>query len=177
MMIYMEPGNRRADTLNTVAEGRVQQHSKTGEYRFVGGDPGSWNALALKNLLEFDQCGLIETERAEYDGWAKVSVTAAGMYLFGQWKQGPPRAIVELPRTASIADFPPKASLQMLVDVDWSVSNIWRVEDNWVVEIGRVKDEAWEEKVLLPDACGLAYKTLSRADAAALAAAILAAAR
>ena len=179
-MIYMEPGDRRANTLSVVAEGRVQQHSKTGAYRFVGGDPGSWNRKALENLAKFDECGLIEAEQVEYDGWASVEVTAAGMYLFGQWKSGPPCAIVELPEVEHDNTIP-KASEQMLVDAGWSILNAWKVADGWVVELMRIKrseeHEASEEKVLLLDARGLAYRGLPRADATMLAAAILAAAR
>ena len=79
-MIHMDPGNRRADTLNVVAEGRVQQHSLTGEYRFVGGGPGSWARRALDNLVQFNEAGLIETARVKYDGWAPVTTTAAAKF-------------------------------------------------------------------------------------------------
>jgi hypothetical protein len=176
----MEPGNRRADTMNIVGEGLAFRHYVTGEFKLVATACGYLD-LVLKNLAEFFEAGVIEpTHRAEERSgmdWDGLRWTKTGHYLWKQWREGPPRAVVELPRTAPIADFPPKASLQMLADADWSVSNIWKVGDGWIVEVGRVKDEAWQEKILVLDARGLAYRGLSRPDAAALAAAILAAVR
>jgi DNA-binding PadR family transcriptional regulator len=176
-VIYMEPGDRRADTLGAVNEGRIVQNNTTGEYAFVGGSVG-WLAQALDNLVAFEEAGLIETERLKRDGWARVSVTDAGKYLFRQWRNGPPRAVVELPGVERDSIIP-KASEQMLVDAGWSILNAWKVADGWVVELMRVRDEDKrpEEKVLLLDARGLAYRGLSRVDAHALGAAIVAAAR
>lgn len=181
-MIYAEPGNRRADTMTIVNERCAQRNAVTGEFRLIAKACG-YLAPVLTNLAGFYEAGVIECWGTEdTDGWRELKWTKAGHYLWQQWKQGPRRMveempeIVDLPAVTSSGEFP-VASKMMLTDAGWSVENVWRVEDGWVAEVGREKEGAWQEKVLLLDARGLAYRGLSRAGATELGAAIIAAAR
>ncbi len=173
-MIYMEPGNRRADTMTIVSERCAWRDSKTGEFRLVAKACG-YLELVLANLAEFYDAGVIEDVPG--DCAAPLRWTKTGHYLWKQWQQGLPRAIVELPKIEPDGGTVPAASKQMLTDAGWETPNTWKISDGWVAEVFRDKDDTWQQKVLLLDARGLAYRGLSLADAAALAAAILAAAR
>lgn len=181
-MIYVEPNKRRAATMNMVAEGLVERQNYTREFRLVVPACG-YTELVLNNLAEFWEAGLIGAGGPGEPGrWHRVHATKSGRYLMRQWREGTNRAIVELPE---IVDLPaavasgelPATSEKMLTDAGWSILNAWRVRDGWVAEVGRVREGPWEERVFLLDARGLAYRGLSREDANALGAAILAAAR
>jgi hypothetical protein len=179
-MIYMEPGNRRADTMTIVGERLAVRHH-TGKFKLVAKACGYLD-LVLKNLADFFEAGVIEERGTEdTEGWRELRWTKTGHYLWQQWKQGPPRAIVELPGVEQDGGTIPQASERMLTDAGWSILNAWKVTDGWVVELTRFRQgeehEAREEKVLLLDARGLAYRGLPRAEASALAAAVIAAAR
>lgn len=180
-MIYAEPGNRRADTMTIVNERCAQRNAVTGEFRLIAKACGYLD-LVLTNLAEFYDAGLIYAKHHQETGdlareWQTLAWTKTGHYLWRQWKQGPPRAVVELPAVEPDGGTIPKASEQMLVDAGWSILNVWKVTDGWVVELMRMRDERPQEKVLLLDARGLAYRGLPRTDAMALGAAIIAAAR
>jgi hypothetical protein len=174
-MIYMEPGNRRADTMTIVGERLAIRHTLTGEFKLVAKACG-YLELVLKNLAEFFEAGIIYAKGT--GEWQELAWTKTGHYLWQQWKQGPPRAIVELPDIERDGGTIPQASERMLTDAGWSILNAWKVTDGWVVELMRFRQgEAREEQVLLLDARGLAYRGLPRAEASALAAAVIAAAR
>lgn len=180
-MIYISPDQRRADTMTIVGEGLAFRHYVTGEFKLIGKACGYLD-LVLKNLAEFFEAGVIEPSpmyenRGDGIDWDGLRWTKTGHYLWKQWKEGPPRAVVELPVIEPDGGTIPKASEQMLTDADWSILNVWKVADGWVVEVMRMRGERPQEKVLLLDARGLAYRGLPRTEAHALGAAIVAAAR
>lgn len=184
-MIWADPGNRRADTMTIVGEGLARRHYFTGEYRLVAKACGYLD-LALKNLAELFDAGLIEEVGIpERDSWYRLAWTKAGKALWEQWKQGSPRAIVELPEVTPDGGGIPVASERMLTDAGWSILNAWKNfswhdEGGWVVEVmyrDTTKPTRDRERVMLLDKRGLTILDLSRAEALVMGATIIAAAR
>lgn len=175
-MIYVDPGKRRADTMSIVAE-HCAWRREDGTFELVAKACGYLEQV-LTNLAEFYEAGVIEEVPG---GQGELRWTKTGHYLWKQWKQGPPRIVVGLPAIEPDGGTIPQASERMLTDAGWSILNVWKVTDGWVVEVMRIRQgeehEVPQEKVLLLDARGLAYQGLPRDAAHALGASIIAAAR
>lgn len=186
-MIYVEPGNRRADTMSIVSEGLAFRHYVTGEFKLVGKACG-YLELVLKNLAEFFEAGVIEPgprpeDRGDGIDWDGLRWTKTGHYLMQQWKQGPPRRVVEVPAPLKRpARAFPKFAAAMLLDAGWTINDVWygNPVDHFVVSISRDGDtDAGEPlvvgRVLVLTAGGRTMLNLSDTEAKAMMTRLLAA--
>lgn len=184
-MIYIDPGERRADTMSIVNEGCAARHYATGEFKLIANACG-YTELVMRNLAAFFDAGVIEpspkpADRVDNGDWEILRWTRTGHYLWRQWAEGPLRAVVELPQPGQ-GEQPPKSAMDMLADAGWpgkTILNVWTVPGGWIVEAQRWPEDDGppEEIVFTLDSRGLAVQAWPRAEAAAWAATLLAAAR
>lgn len=184
-MIYVEPGNRRADTMSIVSEGCAARHYVTGEFKLIAKACG-YTELVMRNLAEFFEAGVIEPspkpgDRVDNGDWEILRWTKTGHYLWKQWREGLPRRVVEIPaREERPAAVLPKYVAARLQGAGWQVLNVWRNSEtgHLVVPIMRYGDgdEPPTERVLVLAVNGRALLSLDRAgEAEALARMLLAA--
>lgn len=174
-MIYIDPGNRRADTMSIVAERCAWRDSKTGEFELVAKACG-YLELVLENLAEFYDAGVIEEVP---DGPGELRWTKTGHYLWNQWKNGPPRHVVELPeRNPQGVEVLPRFVAAMLEDAGWTITGVRGDRLGYfVVDMYRYggEFEPLIERVLALTAGGHTVLSLSAAEAKTLAPMLLAA--
>lgn len=177
-MIYIDPGQRRADTMSIVAEHCAWRNVNTGEFKLVGKACGYLERV-LTNLAEFYEAGLIYCRRGTGE-WQELAWTTAGEHLWKQWKQGPPRRVVEMPAPLERPAMElPKHAAAMLLDSGWTVSAVWKTEplEYLVVSISRADGEKAMpiDRVLVMDARGGVVLDLPGAEAAMMVPMLLAA--
>lgn len=167
-MIYVDPGDRRADTMNLVFEGLVQRHNATGKFRLIATACG-YSEAVLENLVVFYEAGLIEATNEAPASWCTVLTTVSGRYLMKQWRNGPARRVVPVAelRPEPAIQFPRHAA-QMLTDAGWTINGIWAESPTkyYVVSISRFGDNGMPvEQVLVLTAGGHTVLNLSDAEA------------
>jgi len=178
-MIYIDPGDRRADTMNIVAEGLAWRDPDTGEFTLVATACGYLD-LVLTNLAEFYEAGVIEEKPHSY---SQLQWTKTGHYLWKQWKDGPARRVVQVPEPAERpAAALPNYAAAMLLDAGWTVNGTWKTESLECVVVSITRDgdvDSGEplvvKKVLVLDRRGRTLLDLSIAQARLLVPTLLAA--
>lgn len=171
-MIYIDPGNRRVDTMTIVGEGLAFRHYVTGEFKLVAKACGYLD-LALKNLAEFYEAGVIEPsprpeDRGDGIDWDGLRWTKTGHYLWKQWQEGPPRRVVTVAQEEQGIQAFPDPARSMLLDAGWTITAVWRQAplEFFVVHIGRNPEQGgWEERVLVTNSVGYVLLDLPRAKA------------
>ncbi len=142
-MIYVDPNERRADTMSIVAEHCAQRNAVTGEFRLIAKACG-YLELVLKNLAGFFKAGVIEAIGTEdTDGWRELRWTKTGHYLWDQWANGPARRVVLVAEDGPEAlQRLPRFAAQMLIDAGWTIDAAWSSDpvDYHVVSISRFED-------------------------------------
>lgn len=173
-MIYVDPGDRRADTMNIVAEGLAQQHSFTGEFRLVATACGYLEQVLI-NLAGFYEAGVIYAKHHQETGgsehlWKTLAWTRTGEYLWNQWRTGPARRIVPVAeQKPEAAQQLPRFAAQMLIDAGWTINGVWHDDPigYFVISISRFDgdDVMPAERVLVLSGAGRTLLNLGDAEA------------